>query len=206
MPARRLRFGRLAAIVALAAFASACTTAGATAPVGSQAAALPSSAPSAAPSVAPSVAPVEPSVAPTDSPTPAPTRSAAATPGGGGRYGGGGGGSTPAPGLVIKSFRTSLGTVLVGSDGLTLYIHAGDGTNHSTCTSDCAAAWPPVLVKAGSKVGAGAGVHGKLATFKRADGTLQVSYNGRPLYGWTGDSAPGDTTGQGVGGFSVAKA
>ncbi len=206
MPAPRLRSGRLAAIIALAAFASACTAAGATIPAGSPLPSLPSSAPSPVPTVEPSAPSAVPSVAPTDLPTPAPTSGPTATPGGGGRYGGGGGSSTPAPGLVIKSLKTSLGTVLVASDGLTLYIHAGDGTNRSTCTGDCAAAWPPVLVKAGSKVAAGPGVRGKLATFKRPDGTLQVSYNGRPLYGWTGDSAPGDTTGQGVGGFTVAKA
>jgi len=33
-----------------------------------------------------------------------------------------------------------------------------------------------------------------------------VTYNGHPLYSWTGDYSPGDTTGQGIGGFSIAKA
>ena len=116
-------------------------------------------------------------------------------------------GHTPKPSatLVIKAGSTSLGTVLVDANGLTLYVYASDSANHSNCTGGCASAWPPLLVKAGTKVSGGSGVHGHFATFKRSDGTTQVSYNGKPLYGWTGDSQPGDTTGQGVGGFTIAK-
>jgi predicted lipoprotein with Yx(FWY)xxD motif len=49
------------------------------------------------------------------------------------------------------------------------------------------------------------GVTGKLGTLTRPDGTTQVTYNGRPLYGWQNDAKPGDVTGQGIGGFTVAK-
>jgi len=144
------------------------------------------------------------SPAPTSTSAPSPTDKAA---GGGGRYGTGGGSkATPAPGLEIKAATTSLGSVLTGAGGLTLYVHAGDTTNHSTCTGGCASAWPPVLIKAGAKVTAGSGVMGQLGTFTRSDGTIQVTYNGKPLYSWPGDAAPGDTTGQGLGGFTVAKA
>jgi predicted lipoprotein with Yx(FWY)xxD motif len=52
---------------------------------------------------------------------------------------------------------------------------------------------------------AGAGVTGKLGTLTRADGTMQVTSDGLPLYYWQGDAKPGDTTGDGVNGFSVAK-
>jgi len=204
MPVSPRHPGRLVATIALAVLAAACSAAGATEPAATSAPPTASAA-SSLPPVASTGPSTLPSAAPTESPTEAPARTPAAT-SGGGRYGGGGGSSTPAAGLVIRSSKTALGTVLVGSDGLTLYIHAGDGTNRSTCTGDCAAAWPPVLVTAGSKVSAGPGVHGTLATFKRADGTIQVSYNGRPLYAWTGDYVPGDTTGQGIGGFTVAKA
>jgi predicted lipoprotein with Yx(FWY)xxD motif len=62
-----------------------------------------------------------------------------------------------------------------------------------------------VLVAPGTKVTGGAGIHGHFATFKRSDGTTQMSYNGQPLYTWPGDLYAGDTTGQGLGGFSVAK-
>jgi predicted lipoprotein with Yx(FWY)xxD motif len=108
--------------------------------------------------------------------------------------------------VTIKTGSTSLGIVLVTSDGFTLYIHAGDSATHSACTGGCATAWPPLLVKAGTKVKGGSGASGRFATFKRADGTTQVTYNGHPLYSWTGDYSPGDTTGQGIGGFSIAKA
>ena len=143
------------------------------------------------------------SAAPASASAPSPTDKAA---GGGGRYGTGGGSkTTPAPGLVIKTASTSLGSVLTGVGGLTLYVHAGDSTNHSTCTGGCASAWPPVLVKAGAKVTAGSGVKGQLGTFTRSDGTTQVAYNGKPLYSWTGDYYTGDTTGQGINGFTIAK-
>jgi len=66
--------------------------------------------------------------------------------------------------------------------------------------------WHQVDVRAaGTKVKGGSGVHGAFTTFKRSDGTTQVAYKGKPLYAWTGDYYPGDTTGQGIGGFSVAK-
>jgi predicted lipoprotein with Yx(FWY)xxD motif len=188
--------GRWAALGLAVTLAAAACTAGA--PVASE---------TAAPTVsgtplilsAPPISPAPSSVA-----APSPTDKAA---GGGGRYGTGGGSkATPAPGLVIKAASTSLGSVLTGVGGLSLYIHAGDTPNDSTCTGGCASAWPPVLIKAGAKVTAGSGVTGTLGTFTRTDGTTQVTYNGKPLYSWPGDSAPGDTTGQGMGGFSVAKA
>jgi predicted lipoprotein with Yx(FWY)xxD motif len=106
--------------------------------------------------------------------------------------------------VTIGTATTSLGTVLTGPNGLTLYTHAGDGPNSSTCTGGCAAAWPPVTVGAGTQPVAGAGVTGALGTFTRDDGTTQVTYGGLPLYSWPADAKPGDVTGQGVGGFVVA--
>jgi predicted lipoprotein with Yx(FWY)xxD motif len=100
---------------------------------------------------------------------------------------------------------TSLGPVLTGPNGLTLYTHTGDTATSSTCTGSCATAWPPLTVAAGAMASAGTGVTGTLATLTRADGSIQVTYNGQPLYGWKNDAKPGDVTGQGVGGFSVAK-
>jgi predicted lipoprotein with Yx(FWY)xxD motif len=209
MRAGRLPFAPLLGGLVLVFVVTACSVAGGSiqppasqAPLGARSVPpVTSEAPSAAPSSAPSVAPAA-----------SPTAAATATAGsGGGRYGGGG---TPTPKptakptakLTIKSGSTSLGTVLVGSDGLTLYFHAGDSSTHSTCTGSCATAWPPLLVKAGTIVSGGSGVHGTFATSKRSDGTTQVTYKGHPLYAWTGDYYPGDTTGQGIGGFTVAKA
>jgi predicted lipoprotein with Yx(FWY)xxD motif len=112
---------------------------------------------------------------------------------------------TVAAGVMVNTATTSIGTVLVGPNGLTLYTHAGDTATTSTCTGGCATAWPPLTVTAGSNALPGTGVTGTLATLTRADGTVQVTYNGMPLYGWQGDSKPGDTTGDGKAGFSVAK-
>lgn len=201
---------RVAAGLALASLLAACT-AGAGATLAPAAGSVVPIAASIVPSASEpsSVAPA-PSV---DSAGSSPTSSPVAQGGGGGRYGTG---ATPTPkatakpaapaaSITIKSGSTSLGTVLVDADGLTLYSHAGDSATHSTCTADCASAWPPLLVKAGTKVKGGTGVHGAFTTFKRSDGGTQVAYKGKPLYSWTGDYYPGDATGQGTGGFSVAK-
>lgn len=111
--------------------------------------------------------------------------------------------STAAGGIgVVVSMS---GSVLTGPNGLTLYAHSGDSATSSSCTGSCATSWPPLTTPAGTTPTAGTGVTGTLATLTRADGTIQVTYNGLPLYGWQGDSKPGDTTGDGVGGFSVAK-
>jgi predicted lipoprotein with Yx(FWY)xxD motif len=106
---------------------------------------------------------------------------------------------------VASATSPSLGTYLTGANGLTLYTHAGDGPTSSTCTGDCATTWPPLTVATGEQPTAGAGVTGKLTTLTRADGSTQVAYEGLPLYYWQADTKPGDTTGDGVNGFSVAK-
>ncbi len=97
-----------------------------------------------------------------------------------------------------------LGAFLTGPNGMTLYTHAGDSMNMSTCTGACLSAWPPLTVRVGQSPMAGSGMMGRMGTFTRTDGTTQVTYTGMPLYYWQGDTKPGDATGQGVGGFSVA--
>jgi len=214
MSVNRLTVVRATAGLALVSILAGCSVGASgptTAPAADSAAPVaesPVPAASVLPSEAPSTAPAA-TTAPTASPVAA---------GGGGRYGSGAtptpkatpkatprATAKPAPTITIKSGSTALGTVLVGSDGLTLYTKSGDSATHSTCTGSCASSWPPLLVKAGTKVKGGSGVHGAFTTFKRSDGTTQVAYKGKPLYAWTGDYYPGDTTGQGIGGFSVAK-
>ena len=133
--------------------------------------------------------------APTQAPSQAPVASAAPSTAAGSPAA-----STAAGGTVVTTATTSLGPVLVGPNGLTLYTHAGDSATASTCTGGCAAAWPPLV---GPATG-GAGVSGTFATLTRDDGSVQATYNGLPLYGWKNDTKPGDVTGQGVNGFSVA--
>lgn len=100
--------------------------------------------------------------------------------------------------VEAKSVGT-IGTVLVaGSNGMTVYTFANDvkDSGTSACTGPCIARWPALTVAAGTTPVAGTGVTGKLGTITRADdGTLQVTYNGLPLYFFSGDSAPGDANG-----------
>jgi predicted lipoprotein with Yx(FWY)xxD motif len=98
----------------------------------------------------------------------------------------------------------SVGTFLTGPNGHTLYTKSGDTATSSTCTGDCATNWPPLPITAGQQVVGGTGVMGTFGTLIRADGSTQVTYVGLPLYYWVKDTNPGDATGNGVGGFSVA--
>jgi len=91
------------------------------------------------------------------------------------------------------------GKVLVGKDGMTLYIYTPDPLNDSVCYDQCAKAWPPLTVESADKLTVGEGIPGKLATITRKDGALQVTYNGFPLYYWFKDTKAGDTTGHRVG-------
>ena len=82
-------------------------------------------------------------------------------------------------------------TVLTNGKGFTLYSFAPDTPTTSKCYGSCAAYWPPVI---GSSA-AGSGLPGETGTIKRTDGSLQLTYNGHPLYTYIGDSAPGQATG-----------
>jgi predicted lipoprotein with Yx(FWY)xxD motif len=109
-----------------------------------------------------------------------------------------------ASGVAINGGQTSLGTVLVNSDGRTLYHFNKDTATTIACTGQCASTWPPVTVPAGEKPQAGSGVTATLTVVMRPDGTQQVAANGQPLYMYAGDSKTGDTHGQGIGGFWFA--
>lgn len=113
--------------------------------------------------------------------------------------------SPPASGGVEVNLGTAgSGPILTGANGLTLYTHKGDSATVSTCTAGCAKAWPPLTVAGGGQPRAASGVTGTLGTLPRDDGSIQVTYNGMPLYFWMNDTKPGDVTGDGVNGFSVA--
>ncbi len=66
--------------------------------------------------------------------------------------------------------------------------------------SDCPTNWPAFTLDAGETLAAGEGVTGVVGTFARSDGTMQVAYDGRPLYYFAGDKAAADVNGQGKGG------
>jgi predicted lipoprotein with Yx(FWY)xxD motif len=90
------------------------------------------------------------------------------------------------------------GTILTTFDGYTVYTFDNDTAGTSTCTADCASTWPPLPV-AGEATG-GEGVPGEVSTISRDDGLTQVTYDGKPLYMYSGDPSPGDTNGDGIGG------
>lgn len=93
-----------------------------------------------------------------------------------------------------------LGAYLTGEDGKSLYIFKKDSANTSACSGTCTANWPPFLLGDGDTVKAGESVTGTLASFKRADGSTQVTINGLPLYYFANDTVAGAVNGQGIGG------
>lgn len=94
-----------------------------------------------------------------------------------------------------------LGAILVDGDGFTLYLFTQDESNVSNCTGGCAQTWPPLQPSLVQLELAGEGVTRDLVgTITREGGIRQVTYNGRPLYNFSGDRSPGDTNGQNVGG------
>ncbi|HLY94101.1 MAG TPA: hypothetical protein VKP14_04570 [Gaiellaceae bacterium] len=98
---------------------------------------------------------------------------------------------------------TSIGHVLVGSNGHTLYMFGADRTKLSTCYSACATSWPPLL--AVGAPAAGTGVKASLlGTTKRKNGKLQVTYAGHPLYFFSFDKAAGSTKGEGLHAFGAS--
>lgn len=101
---------------------------------------------------------------------------------------------------IAAANSPTLGVVLTGVNGKTLYILTKDSPNASTCAGACATNWPPLTVPTGGTAAGGSGVTGTLSTFARADGTTQVAHNGMPLYYFAGDTKAGDTNGQGSGG------
>jgi len=102
-------------------------------------------------------------------------------------------------GTAVRASRNdALGPFLTDKDGRTLYMFTKDTENHSVCYAGCANTWPPLLVGSGVEPNPD-GIGGKLGVTTRNDGNHQVTYEGKPLYYFTPDTAPGDTKGQGVG-------
>jgi predicted lipoprotein with Yx(FWY)xxD motif len=113
-------------------------------------------------------------------------------------------GTTGTTGTTVQVYsHPDLGDVLVGPDRMTLYMFDSDteGESASTCSGDCAGAWPPLTVTGSPS--AGDDVTAQLATFDRESGDTQVLAGGWPLYYFASDEQPGDAKGQGVDGFGA---
>lgn len=100
---------------------------------------------------------------------------------------------------VALGKNDQLGSFLVDDKGMTLYLFTKDTPNTSNCYDKCATAWPPLLTTGATAAGEGVDAS-KLGTTNRTDGTVQVTYNGWPLYYYVKDKAAGDVVGQDVGG------
>jgi predicted lipoprotein with Yx(FWY)xxD motif len=103
-------------------------------------------------------------------------------------------------GLTLTETKSStLGTFLVGPNGMTLYFFTADKPNSSVCTGQCLTFWPALTVSAaGVAITGPADATMAFGTITRSDGAIQVTYNQRPLYYFAKDTKAGDTTGQGV--------
>jgi predicted lipoprotein with Yx(FWY)xxD motif len=91
---------------------------------------------------------------------------------------------------TVTTRASSYGTILFDGRGFVLYVFTRDSRTHSLCTGACAKAWPPYLARGRLEASAGA-VAKLLGTIRRADGTTQITYAGRPLYYYVGDRMPG---------------
>jgi predicted lipoprotein with Yx(FWY)xxD motif len=115
----------------------------------------------------------------------------------------GGGTSSSASGTGVTVQLASsdqFGSILTDAQGRSLYMFEHDTTSKSTCNEGCAPTWPALTVT-GQPI-AGDGVDSALmGTSVRDDGTTQVTYAGHPLYMFSGDTAAGDTNGEGIGGI-----
>jgi predicted lipoprotein with Yx(FWY)xxD motif len=129
--------------------------------------------------------------------------------GGGSGYGGSSSSKTTSTAAAasgaatVSTTKNKLGTILVGSNGKTLYLFEKDSGGKSTCKSGgCAGLWPPLTIT--GKPTAGSGVDArKLSTTAGANGAKIVTYNGHPLYFYAPDQSAGQTTGQGVNSFGA---
>jgi predicted lipoprotein with Yx(FWY)xxD motif len=99
---------------------------------------------------------------------------------------------------ALMKIKTSAGPVLADAKGLTLYWYSKDTRMSSACTGSCATAWPPLAGK--PEAAMGVRLVGKFGTITRANGVLQATYKGHPLYLYAGDMAPGQIKGNGLGG------
>jgi predicted lipoprotein with Yx(FWY)xxD motif len=106
--------------------------------------------------------------------------------------------SVTAKGVVVSTRKIpKLGTVLVNSKGMTLYMFVPDKQKRVTCKGTCAAVWPPLKLAKGAKAVAKGGAKASLlGSDPNPAGGRVVTYKKWPLYLYVGDSRPGQARGQ----------
>lgn len=107
----------------------------------------------------------------------------------------GGSGSAAHVGTHSATVSGKSETVLANSQGMTLYYFDSDTTSSTACSSGCTSTWPALL--SSSTPVADGSLPGQLSVIADANGN-QVTYNGHPLYTYSGDSASGQASGDGI--------
>jgi predicted lipoprotein with Yx(FWY)xxD motif len=92
-----------------------------------------------------------------------------------------------ATGTKVTIVRSQFGRILADGRGQALYRFSGETGGASRCYGACAKAWPPMPARGRPAAGRGARP-GLIGTTRRRDGTLQLTYAGRPVYYYLGDS------------------
>jgi len=98
---------------------------------------------------------------------------------------------------MIGAMQTSIGTVLTGPSGHTLYILVDSHGKAVACSGSCLAVWPPVTMDSGSPR-AGSGVTASLSTVAPAGATPQLTVSGHPVHYYVGDTSPGQANVEGI--------
>ncbi len=104
---------------------------------------------------------------------------------------------------TVTTARTGLGQIIVDGRGRSLYLFEKDAAGRSTCSGICAAYWPP-LVTNGKALALKGAKPSLLGSIRRSDGRRQVTYAGHPLYFFAGDTARGQTNGEGLKDFGAS--
>lgn len=106
----------------------------------------------------------------------------------------------PAGDATVQLASSDLGEILVDAEGLTLYGFTPDeATGEPTCYDDCAASWPPLVADESFTVGEGLDEAMFVIVSRTDDAGDQLKFGTYPLYYFAGDTAPGQTNGQGLG-------
>jgi predicted lipoprotein with Yx(FWY)xxD motif len=125
--------------------------------------------------------PSNPTTAPTTAPTPTPTPAASTF--------------TVQTAQVMVNGKMTM--ILTDAQGRTLYYFIPDTASKTACTGSCAQAWPPLLFTGTGNPSASTHLPAQLEVYKNANGN-QIVYNDHPLYTYSGDTAPGQTKGEGL--------
>ncbi len=97
--------------------------------------------------------------------------------------------------VAAEAENATLGkTVLTTTKGRTLYSLSVEKNGKFICTASCLSVWHPLMVPAGVRPTGPV----TLGTVQRPEGGTQVTYKGRPLYRFGGDSKAGQANGEGI--------